>query len=109
MAETAKVTLGGETYELPIIEGSEGEKAIDITSLRATTKHITRQMVPKKNALKNVSGCVLKIMKQPYFYFKNSRTTDLKNTANKLSNNMIRPQMHLRPIFLALYINVFNG
>jgi len=38
---TAKLTIDGKTYELPIIEGSEGEKAIDIRKLRAQTGYIT--------------------------------------------------------------------
>lgn len=41
MSETAKLILNGETYELPVIEGSENEKAIDITKLRGTTGYIT--------------------------------------------------------------------
>jgi citrate synthase len=41
MAETAKLQLGDQTYELPIIVGSEGERAIDITKLRGDTGHIT--------------------------------------------------------------------
>jgi len=41
MSETAKLELNGTTYELPVIEGSENEKAIDITKLRATTGYIT--------------------------------------------------------------------
>jgi citrate synthase len=41
MGETAKLILGGREYELPVIEGTEGEKAIDIRKLRATTKTIT--------------------------------------------------------------------
>ena len=39
--EKAKLTVGGQTVELPIIEGSEGEKAIDITELRKKTGYIT--------------------------------------------------------------------
>ena len=38
---TAKLTIDGKTYELPIIEGSEGEKAIDIRNMRAQTGYIT--------------------------------------------------------------------
>jgi len=41
MSDTAKLTLEGKTYELPVITGSEGEKAIDITKLRASTGYIT--------------------------------------------------------------------
>ncbi|MBK7288607.1 MAG: citrate synthase [Flavobacteriales bacterium] len=41
MSETAKIILEGKTYEFPIVEGSEGEKAIDISKLRAETGHIT--------------------------------------------------------------------
>lgn len=41
MEETATLILEGKTYELPVIVGSEGEKAIDITSLRQKTGYIT--------------------------------------------------------------------
>ncbi len=41
MAEYAKLILEGKEYELPIIVGTEGEKAIDITRLRADTGYIT--------------------------------------------------------------------
>jgi citrate synthase len=37
----ATIILEGQSYEFPIIEGTEGEKAIDISSLRAQTGHIT--------------------------------------------------------------------
>ena len=39
--EKALLTLDGVTHELPVIVGSEGEKAIDIRSLRAKTGYIT--------------------------------------------------------------------
>lgn len=41
MADTAKLQLQNETVELPMIEGSEQEKAIDISKLRAQTGYIT--------------------------------------------------------------------
>ena len=41
MAETAKLIVDGKEYEFPIIEGTEGERAIDISKLRATTGYIT--------------------------------------------------------------------
>lgn len=41
MSETAKIELDGKTYEFPVVEGTENEKAIDISSLRATTGYIT--------------------------------------------------------------------
>ncbi len=41
MSESAKLILGEETYDLPVITGSEDEKAIDISKLRGGTKHIT--------------------------------------------------------------------
>ena len=41
MTETAKVIYQGKTYELPIIDGSFGEKAIDIGNLRKETGLIT--------------------------------------------------------------------
>jgi citrate synthase len=41
MGETAKLNLNGVEYEFPVIVGTEGERAIDIRKLRATTKYIT--------------------------------------------------------------------
>ncbi|MCP9767424.1 citrate synthase [Lacihabitans sp. LS3-19] len=41
MAESAKIIIDGKEYEFPVIEGSENEKAIDISSLRAKTGYIT--------------------------------------------------------------------
>lgn len=39
--EKATLTIDGMTHELPIIVGTEGERAIDIRSLRAKTGYIT--------------------------------------------------------------------
>lgn len=41
MAETCTLVVDGKEYVLPVIEGSEGEKAIDISKLRAQTGYIT--------------------------------------------------------------------
>jgi citrate synthase len=41
MAEVAELRLGDQTIELPVVVGSEGERAIDISKLRAETGHIT--------------------------------------------------------------------
>jgi citrate synthase len=41
MSNKAQIILDGKTYEFPIIEGSEGEKAIDIAKLREETGYIT--------------------------------------------------------------------
>ncbi|MBT5026828.1 MAG: citrate synthase [Nitrospina sp.] len=41
MAETVKLTYQGQTYEFPVREGTCGDKAIDISSLRKTTGLIT--------------------------------------------------------------------
>mgnify|MGYP003951184863 CR=1 FL=1 len=41
MGEHAKLTLEGKDYEFPVFIGSEGEKAIDISSLRAKTGYVT--------------------------------------------------------------------
>ena len=41
MGETARLILNGVEYELPVVIGTEGERAIDIRKLRATTRHIT--------------------------------------------------------------------
>jgi citrate synthase len=40
MAKTASLNLDGKEYPLPVIEGTEGEKAIDTRTLRAATGHI---------------------------------------------------------------------
>ena len=41
MSDTAKLILDGKEYELPVITGSEGERAIDISNLRSETGFIT--------------------------------------------------------------------
>ncbi len=41
MSETAQLKLGDNTYEFPVIEGTEGEKAIDISKLRDQTGYVT--------------------------------------------------------------------
>ena len=41
MEDTVKLIFEGKTYELPIVTGSEGEKAIDISNLRQMTGLIT--------------------------------------------------------------------
>lgn len=41
MSEVVKITLGGKEIELPIIVGTENEKAIDIRKLRGETGYIT--------------------------------------------------------------------
>ena len=37
MADNAKLIIGDESYEFPIVEGSEKELAIDIATLRGVT------------------------------------------------------------------------
>jgi len=41
MSNFAELTYDGKTYQLPVVEGSEGEKAIDISKLRSTSGLIT--------------------------------------------------------------------
>lgn len=41
MGETAKIQLPDQTIELPIVVGSEGERAIDISALRGQTGYVT--------------------------------------------------------------------
>lgn len=41
MSEYAYIKIGNENYSLPVIEGTEGEKAIDISSLRKKSGFIT--------------------------------------------------------------------
>ena len=41
MSKEAKLELDGKAYTLSTVEGSEGEKAVDVSSLRANTGYIT--------------------------------------------------------------------
>jgi citrate synthase len=41
MSETAQLIIGDKTYELPVITGTEDEKAIDISKLRDQTGYVT--------------------------------------------------------------------
>src|SRR5580692_5764607 len=41
MSATAQLIIGDKTYDLPVIEGTEGEKAIDISKLRDLTGYVT--------------------------------------------------------------------
>lgn len=52
MSEIAKLELGGEVFELPVITGSENEKALDISKLRAQTGYITLD-----RGFKNTGSC----------------------------------------------------
>jgi len=41
MSETIQLKIGDKTYDLPVIEGTEDEKAIDISKLRDLTGYVT--------------------------------------------------------------------
>src|SRR3954462_3744448 len=41
MTRTATLTFGDQTVELPVVEGTEGELAVDISQLRSRTGLIT--------------------------------------------------------------------
>lgn len=41
MSETAALKIGDTTFDLPVIEGTEGEKAVDISKLRDQTGYVT--------------------------------------------------------------------
>ncbi len=41
MSETASINLNGSSYEMPVITGTENEKALDISKLRDSTGYIT--------------------------------------------------------------------
>jgi citrate synthase len=56
MSKEAKLELDGKIYPLPTVEGSEGEKAVDISSLRANTGYITLD-----DGYGNTGSCVSKI------------------------------------------------
>ncbi len=52
MPDKAKLIIEGKTYEYPVIVGTEGEKAIDISSLRADSGYITMD-----NSFGNTGSC----------------------------------------------------
>jgi citrate synthase len=52
MSEIAKLELDGKIFELPVIIGTEDEKAIDISSLRASSGYITLD-----RGYKNTGSC----------------------------------------------------
>ncbi len=52
MSEVAKLEIEGKVLEIPIITGSEGEKALDIKSLRKDTGYITLD-----NGFVNTGSC----------------------------------------------------
>ena len=54
--QKAKLILDEKTYELPIVVGTEGEKAIDITKLRAQTGYITLD-----EGFANTGSCIAKL------------------------------------------------
>lgn len=53
MSKSAKLSLGEKEIELPVIEGTEGERAVDISKLRAETGFITFD-----NGLGNTGACI---------------------------------------------------
>ncbi len=55
MSEIAKLELNGKKFELPVIEGTENEKAIDINDLRNQTGYVTLDS-GYKNTGATVSG-----------------------------------------------------
>ncbi len=52
MSDTAQITVDGNTYELPLIQGSEQEKAIDIGAFRGQSGVITLD-----RGFKNTGSC----------------------------------------------------
>lgn len=52
MSETAKLELNGKVFEFPVMEGTEKEKAIDISKLRDLTGYITMDQ-----GFKNTGSC----------------------------------------------------
>ncbi|WP_027418527.1 citrate synthase [Crocinitomix catalasitica] len=52
MSEIAKIELDGTIYELPVVVGTENEKAVDISSLRGKSGYITLD-----RGFKNTGSC----------------------------------------------------
>ena len=56
MSNQSKLELDGKIYNLPIVTGSEGEKAVDVSALRANTNYITLD-----DGYGNTGSCTSKI------------------------------------------------
>lgn len=56
MDETAKLIIDGQEYELPIVRGTEGEKALDISRLREQTGFVTLDQ-----GFGNTASCISQI------------------------------------------------
>jgi len=56
MSNQAKLEVDGKSYELPVVVGTEGEKAVDISALRAQSGYITLD-----EAYGNTGACLSKI------------------------------------------------
>src|SRR5712675_3104692 len=56
MDKTAELILDGKTCKIPLVEGTEKEKAIDVSALRANTGYITLD-----DGYGNTGSCVSKI------------------------------------------------
>ena len=54
--ESVSVRIGGEDHEFPVVVGAEGERAIDISDLRARTGHITLD-----NGFVNTGSCTSEV------------------------------------------------
>jgi len=52
MGETVKITIGDETFEYPVIKGTEEEKAVDISDFRKDTQYIMMD-----NGFGNTGAC----------------------------------------------------
>jgi len=57
MSETAKLEIGGKSYELPVVRGTENEVAIDIKNLRSDTGGL----ITLDSGFKNTGACESKI------------------------------------------------
>src|ERR1700761_2992222 len=56
MSKEAKLELDGKSFTLPTVTGTEGEKAVDVSALRASTGYITLD-----DGYGNTGSCVSKI------------------------------------------------
>ena len=52
MSEKAELKLAGQSIELPVVVGTENEKGIDISNLRAKTGYVTLD-----NGYMNTGAC----------------------------------------------------
>ena len=83
MADNAKLSYGDQSFDIPVFEGSEGEKALDISKLRAQSGMITLDP-GYKNTGSTTSGITFLNGEEGILRYRGYSIEDLANNASFL-------------------------